>query len=878
MLIRLFIIPIFMLFSKNLPSPNNASAPLSSRTGEILFDTNVIYVPVSAVHPSVSWNGSNYLVAWYSIWAGTRDIYGARVTSGGFLLDSGSIYISLAPNNQRDPSVATDGSNFFVVWSDDRNGEMAIYGTRIDAQGAVIDSTGILISTGAVYHPCVTFYNMNYFVVWSKQVSYYDWHIYCARVNTDGVVIDTTGIAISPTPGRQDYPSIAFDGVNYLVVWEDNRNGAWDIYGARVSPDGTVLDSTGFAISAASNGQEHPVVAFDGTNYFVVWQDNRLSGWWDIFGARVSPDGVVLDTAGLVISDAPRNQIFPSLAFDGANYLVAWGDSRYGVSDINGALVNHMGSVISSIAISTANDGQTYPSVCFDGMNYFVVWVDKRYSYTQTLYGARVSSTGVVLDPLGIPVSWGVYRQESPATAFDGTNFFTVWQDNRNVTSYDIYGTRISSTGEVLDPLCIPISTAPGNQINPAIAYGGGNYFVVWVDFRNGRSDIYGARVNQAGVVLDPSGIFISDNAQNPAVAFGGQFYLVAWDAGENIYCSRISLDGVVLDTLEIPVSIDWRFEYEPAIAFDTTNYFVVWWSFYYGDLNYRNEKNFILSENRQTIVGQVWGARVSQSGVVLDPEHIFLGGGWEYVCSSPSVAFDDYNYLVTWDMGNMFDNTNGIYGTRVAPTGVVLDPSGIPICVAPEDQHYPCVAFGSSGHFIAWQDYRDGEWNIYGARVSRAGNIMETFSVSLQPDQQIQPSIADGIGDTILITYSGFTDSINNTPANTMRIWGKFYPFTGIGEKPVNRIMESDYDLVVFPNPFRDALTIKMINPKTTSQFHDSIVIYDVTGRVVRSFARVSNICWYGDDNTGRKLPAGIYFVYCEGKLNKSVKIVKIE
>ncbi len=825
MLIRLFIIPIFMLSSKNLPSPDNVSAPLSSRTGEFLLDTNVIYVPVSAVHPSVSWNGSNYLVAWYSIWAGTRDIYGARVTSGGLLLDSGSIYISLAPNTQNDPSVATDGSNFFVVWSDDRNGEMTIYGTRIDAQGAVIDSEGILISTGATYHPCVTFYNMNYFVVWSKQVDYYNWHIYCAWVNTDGVVIDTTGIAISPTPGRQDYPSVAFDGTNYLVVWEDNRNGTWDI-----------------------------------------------------FGARVSPDGVVLDTAGLVISAAPRNQIFPSLAFDGANYLIAWGDERYGASDINGALVNPMGSVISSIAISTANDGQTYPSVCFDGMNYFVVWVDKRYGYMQTLYSARVSPAGAVLDPLGIPVSWGVYRQESPATAFDGNNFFTVWQDNRNVTSYDIYGTRISSTGEVLDPFCIPISTASGNQLNPAIAFGGGNYFVVWVDSRNGRSDIYGARVNQAGVVLDPSGIFISDNAQNPAVAFGGQFYLVAWDAGENIYCSRISLDGVVLDTLEIPVSIDWRFEYEPAIAFDTTNYFVVWWSYYYGDLNYRNEKNFILSENRQTIVGQVWGARVSQSGVVLDPEHIFLGGGWEYVCSSPSVAFDDYNYLVTWDMGNMFYNITDIYGTRVAPTGVVLDPSGIPICVAPEDQSYPCVAFGSGGHFIAWQDYRDGEWDIYGARVSRAGNIMETFSVSLQPAQQIQPSIADGIGDTILITYSGFTDSINNTPANTMRIWGKFYPFTEIREKPVNRIMESDYDLVVFPNPFRDALTIKITNPKTASQSHDSIVIYDVTGRVVRSFARVSNICWYGDDNTGRKLPAGIYFVCYEGKLNKIVKIVKIE
>lgn len=74
------------------------------------------------------------------------------------------------------------------------------------------------------------------------------------------------------SPGVQYAPSIGFDGTNFLITWTDGRDSLEQIYGARVSTSGVVLDPGGFQVFRENDEQISSDIAYDGTNYLVVWQ------------------------------------------------------------------------------------------------------------------------------------------------------------------------------------------------------------------------------------------------------------------------------------------------------------------------------------------------------------------------------------------------------------------------------------------------------------------------------------------------------------------------------------------------------------------------------------------------------------------------------
>jgi hypothetical protein len=128
---------------------------------------------------------------------------------------------------------------------------------------------------------------------------------------------------------------------------------------------------------------------------------------------------------------------------------------------------------------------------------------------TADVYCARLDPrTGKSLDPQGIRVCAAPDLQEHPAVAFDGKAFLVVWQDFRNGKDYDVYAARVDEQGKVLDPDGFPVVRRAGNQARPAVACAGGKYVVAWMDARQYPVyGLYAARVSTDGLVLDPEGI-----------------------------------------------------------------------------------------------------------------------------------------------------------------------------------------------------------------------------------------------------------------------------------------------------------------------------------------------------------------------------------
>ena len=395
--------------------------------------------PGDQASPAIAFTGASYLVAWKDARAQTEstralrpqlpppppppppppraDVFGARTSRAGRVLDAGGIAIAKEAYQRDGPAVASDGMNALVVWTD-RQGISApgsVYGARITRAGVMPDRPSFSIHSGQGEQasPAVAFDGANYLVVWQNIVwSVHGWYLDAARVTPSGAVLDPAAIRISR--GYAASPAVASGRTNSLVVWLGSYpdGGRHGLYGRRISPSGVVLDPNPIAIfSSTSTSAREPTIAFDGTNYLVAWSD---SGSGTIYGTRVSLAGTVLDPGGIPISDGVGRTGNPTIAFGGANYVVAWEDTRFGCCSIYGTRVSPAGSVLDpgGIAIATRGREQVEPTAAFDGTNYFVAWADNRsiVASGSDIYGAHVTQDGRVLEPRGILLSTVVRR------------------------------------------------------------------------------------------------------------------------------------------------------------------------------------------------------------------------------------------------------------------------------------------------------------------------------------------------------------------------------------------------------------------------------------------------------------------------------------
>jgi hypothetical protein len=358
-----------------------------------------------------------------------------------------------------------------------------------------------------------------------------------------------TELATSPV-SSQRAPAIAWDGTQYVVVWEDGRNAATtgtDLYVARLAADGTLMDAGGIGLlenSVLPSNQTQPAIVYNpgAGAHLIVWQSAHL-GSPDIFFARFLPGtGTTIPSAGVLVSDGGSDaESKPHVGFTANRYLITFQTIFTGAPGVSRVQCRRMqlDGVTFSDAVEidvVSGAGSTFETdarVLSVGTSFLVAWQDDRNGNVD-VFARTLPDTGAIPMSPGTPLGPAPLAQTSPSFSLIGAgNVMATWQDASNGADDDVTGRRFTGTLTALGAAA-PISAEAMDQREPKIAGDVQGALVVWQDRRNGSLNgiTYGARLDAAGSVRDPDGfpiLIYNRNSFEHTVAKGpGADYLVA--------------------------------------------------------------------------------------------------------------------------------------------------------------------------------------------------------------------------------------------------------------------------------------------------------------------------------------------------------------
>jgi hypothetical protein len=662
------------------------------------------------------------------VWSQGGDVWGARVLEADPLGDP--FVISSANRSQANPTAASNGSDFLVVWEDQRR--------NTDPAGNGFDLHAARVSGGIFETPVI---------------------------DTDGFVVASDGGSSCNAQGAcrvtrsQTDPTVAWDGSNYLVGWAGASTSVTTphIRGRFVTTAGAVSGAA-FAISdAASPSERNPDMIWNGVNsvYFLVWATGTSFG--DIAGARVNAAGSVLDSPARVFADGPSNQDRPRTASNGSNsYTVIWDDGA-DIYGLHAARVSILGPEnwlvgLAQLLAGEAGDDIVPALTTGDGTNLLAAWTAAGSGGTDAnVHAKRVNVAGTPYDASPIVISSSAGPQEHPFLAWNGS-YLAAWTERRPPTSsstHDVYRGRLNAAGEQLDGSGHLLFDEAPNALRPlAVARGATTFLVTW----NVGFTVHAMILDGAGApLIGPIAIDAPDYngvQSRPDVAWNGATYLVAWryyDGGfdQGIRAKRLGESGDVLDAAPILVTADGNGLNGPIVASDGGNWLVAW------------------SQLGPGSDSDVLAKRVNREGVVLDPAPIVVSAALAEQTPT-GAAWDGDRYLVAWeDHRDTGFTASDVYAGRVSEAGLTLDGNGIAVATAlgGTGGREADVAANGENFVIAWRTFGN---DIRAARMSGAGAVLDAGGVQVQGGGAglAFPAVAASSPGRVAVAYARVADT----------------------------------------------------------------------------------------------------------------------
>ena len=505
--------------------------------------------------------------------------FNESATTGALRFDSNLNVLGGGPYTLLDGAfidgLAANNTGFYAAWPQQLpNFRSAIYGSRIDLNGALLDGTGVNISSSTqqgVSTPTLGWDGSNWRVVWSI-----NFDVFVARVSAAGQVLDPGGVFV---PGITLSATAAANNGSLQMIRSAFANNEYDVLTTNISA--TNVAGPDIPLSVGMPAQTRADTAVGSSGYMIVYRSDfatalRLMAQpLDANGNPLTAEPILLDTGSW--STGPGT---PSVAWNGSNYLATWGNN----GTIYAQRLLQDGTLVDAAPIPVMG-GFGPTNVAAIGDTYLVA--GRQFGTTTQIinaFAARVDGvTGAVLDATPLVVGFNHVRSTSLTTM--GNRWFFAYQ--RNVTHDDslaetrgefinadgsvdpdflIYGFYSSTGGNSIfrvaaaasDTTALVVQSAEvtsgvetdligvlvnsdatlqpsqnltpwqGNQYRPHITWDGSQFIMAYNEQRNrfapltldqldARSDLYGMRISETGTVTDPQGFIFSNSPLSEA-------------------------------------------------------------------------------------------------------------------------------------------------------------------------------------------------------------------------------------------------------------------------------------------------------------------------------------------------------------------------
>ncbi|MEZ4471754.1 MAG: MopE-related protein [bacterium] len=337
-----------------------------------------------AIQPALARSGDTYGLVWSDNRDGSAELYYQRLDAGGRPVGA-AVRLQLIGGSKLRPTIAPDGAGGFgVAWHNTRTGRAQVHFARIGADGSIlVADTRLVESQANAFNPRLDFNGVDFAVVWSDQRTGTD-QVRLQRLTAQGVPVGDQ-VVVSQGAEPATVPTIAHRGADRAVAYNIDQQGDFDIVIQPVAADGAPQGARQI-VSAGMGNSNAPTLAPSPNGWAVAWYDTRNDNT-EIYAALAGANGARVG-AEVRLTDDLRPSFLPALVAAGNGYAVAWSDRRSGNDEI---WFQHLDGQLQPFGqperLSVGPDASFGATVVYQDGVFGIGWYDRRHGPDEIYFG-----------------------------------------------------------------------------------------------------------------------------------------------------------------------------------------------------------------------------------------------------------------------------------------------------------------------------------------------------------------------------------------------------------------------------------------------------------------------------------------------------------